>query len=128
MKSDQSEQSGRGWSSNVVLFKSTHFQVFYWVLNVSETRVEAFHLPYSSSVEWTRDSSSSSSPASLCRRYFRWGLYTSWKTVKNPREESECVEEAGEAGTHQHVQKSPRTFVPPLEELFILKHQRHHVT
>lgn len=84
------------------------------------------YLPYSSRVEWTRDSSSSSSPASLCLRYFLWGLYTSYGIIQKRKlglAGKRLVLIASLHTTHQHVHHGPRSSVLPLEELVILDHR-----
>lgn len=137
MKSYQSEQGGRGRSANVVLFKSTHFQVVLLVKRGSEC------------CECVRAACEKVLPAVLQQRGVNSGLLVQQlarlplpavlplgfvhlleKRSETLQRTPSVREEAEEAGTHQHVQKSSRTFVLPLEKLFILshRHQPHHET
>lgn len=84
-----------------------------------------WYLPYSSRVEWTLDSSSSSSPASLCRLYFLCGLYTSCKTPNSSLKPRKCfpyqpIIIVDEQQTHQNIQHCSDSLVFLVEKLFIL--------
>lgn len=121
MRSYQSEQSGRGWRANVVLFKLRHFQVVLFVNRGSEccecpsaTCERAFtcRTPAAWSGPWTPRPAARPPPsaggtsAEVCT--------PPGKTVKNPPEDSE----SGRKLKKQKLTSTSRRALAPLSFLW----------